>query len=159
MRCSKCLDTSQPPIHMVVIDVYGGISCGRPHAGEAVFLRRHSSCKVLWEQRMWQIKYNDLFGQSLFLTSEWLVRSDATMYVLSGCGSKVWPLNFSSFKTRWQHLWNCWLMPPQVSMPVTAAQISVCEFKVKAETSPGQEPALVICIVTSYSAIKIYWET
>lgn len=47
---------------------------------------------------------------------------------------------------------------PQVSMCVIAARISVYKFKVKAK-SPGQEPALAICAVTSFSAVQIYQET
>lgn len=46
----------------------------------------------------------------------------------------------------------------QVSKRVIAAGISVYEFKVKAKT-PGQESALVICTVTSFSAVQICQET
>ena len=42
-------------------------------------------------------------------------------------------------------------------MRVIAAGISVYEFKVKAKTL-GQEPALALCTVTSFSAVEPYQE-
>lgn len=69
---------------------------------------------------------------------------------------KVWPLNPSVLKTCWQHLCICWVMLSQVSMSDAAAGIPIYEIKVKAETSLGQESALVSCVVTPFSALQTY---
>jgi len=76
-------------------------------------------------------------------------------YSLGECRFKVWPLNPSILKTYWQHLGGCWLMLSKLAWVRLLLELSIYEFKVKAET-PGQESALVSCMVTPFSAVQTY---